>query len=605
MEPVKASNVLEWGDAFFEVDASSRTNDDPIAWQLRGTLLPEDHGIESILEFGDLQTVVCSCDQIGSWPATKVVSYACVTGPGAAFVDVALWPQATPPITGGETKYHGWNGSEFVEGPASVDGSGNYWYRLEIDWSPPLPPIPGGPTLFAKTYRHKGAEAAPPFRISFFRGTAKPQSVIENHRSYAFGTGAFTVTAVVGGTKALTGTIASQFSRHGEVPTGWELAIVDNPDGQPPDRYLSFALHGRTAAAGSQRFLASLSPDKAPQIADATSHVFSLPSSVFDRVTHDVAAVRDEAGACRMYLDGYLLDQVSVGSASGPVDVTNRHRIEAGAVGAMREPEQAFLVRKLGLWKGALTREEIRDQMNSGDDPVLGAACVGYWDFVHGGTKKDLDQSGTKNDVVPSSGDRAVAAQTVVPFYMQEQVQDNWCWSATSVSLGEFYDPPSSHRQCRLVSDMFSDDHLNSLTGYDIGHIVNRVSPGSSACGNGDSYDYWFYLELPLTFLGIFDRWTGEAHLDQLLESTRLRRPLLARVEWSGGNGHFIGVAGFYQEKVGAKEEQMVVIVDPFWGLTETTWESFMAHGGYLGDGTWTGYYYTRAATPAQPGGST
>lgn len=611
MEVVKASNVLEWGDAFFGIDASSRTVENPIAWTLEGTLVPGEQCIESFPWSKALQSVVCSCDSIASWPSTRVVSYACVTGPGAEFVDVAVWPQAKPPITGTSTDYLGWNGSEFTEGPALADGSGNYWYRLEIDWSPPVAQVPGRPTFFAKTYRYKGEGHAAPFRIYLFRGAPEPQSVVENHRAYDFGAGAFTVAAVVGGPNAPTGPIASQLSRHGEVPLGWELAIVKDPDKQPPGRYLSFAVHGPTAVgdpktATSHRFLAALGADEAPQIRDATSPVFRLPERVFDRLTHDVAVVRETTGACRMYLDGNLLDQVPVVPAPGPVDVTNLHRIEAGTVSPHRGPAEGFLVRRLGLWKDALTWAEICDQMNALNDPASDPACVGYWDFLHRDDKKDVDQSATKNDVVPRYRGRAVETQMVLPFYMQEQVQDNWCWSATSVSLAEFYDPPSNHRQCALVGDMFTDDRLNALEqeGFDVAHIANRIAPDKPACGNGDCYDYWFYLPPPLRSLGIFDQWSDDPGIESFLTSIRQRRPLLARVEWTGGNGHFIGIAGFYTKKVGDVEEQMVVIVDPFSDVTETTFAQFMAAHGYLGDGTWTANFHTSAAAATRPVGS-
>ena len=71
------------------------------------------------------------------------------------------------------------------------------------------------------------------------------------------------------------------------------------------------------------------------------------------------------------------------------------------------------------------------------------------------------------------------------------------------------------------------------------------------------------------------------------------------RVEWSGGAGHFIGVAGFYTKKVGLDEVQMVVIVDSINGVSEMPFETFTAASAYQSDGTWTHSFLTQGPMTA------
>lgn len=169
--------------------------------------------------------------------------------------------------------------------------------------------------------------------------------------------------------------------------------------------------------------------------------------------------------------------------------------------------------------------------------------------------------------------------------------------------------PPSKLEQCGLVVAMFLPAKLVLVAadGYDIGHIAHQVSADKPVCRNGDWYDYWFYLPPTLSLLKALEG----AHDSQLalrtcLDSTRDRRPLLVRVEWSDGSGHFIGVAGLYTRKVGLDEVQMVVIVDSINGVSEMPFETFTAASGYRSDGTWTHSFLTegpKTADRPQEGG--
>lgn len=612
--PVTATNGSDWGRIVLGGDYPDPVSTIDVAYSLRGTFVPRERCVESVLE-GTLQSVVAG--GWGAWAALKrslrTESYICVAGPGAAFVDVQAWPEAQAPVTGRETKYLGWNGSGFSDGPAIPDGAGNYWYRLDIDRVPPHAQVMVNCVFFAKTYRYTGDGPPPAFRITAFQGSSDSQTSIDDRKAYAFGTAPFTVMAAVGGTDAHTGTIAAKRCLDRTI-TGWKLAVVGDPDGVAPGRYLSFSLHGSADSTGNvgsartavtQRYLAPLARLKAPQIRDATSAPVEFSTSVFERFTHVVVVVRDGT-ACRMYLDGHLLDQVPItagtsGTTSTPVDVSSARPLRVGVVASDDDPDHAFLVRQLGLWKSALRRDQIIDQLNSMNEPIGGDTCVGYWDLVRADKLRGVDRSATGNDVAPAQRDRAVDRQTVQPFYMQKQLETNWCWSATSTSMDKFYYPPATLRQCQLVAAMYTEDHLKSLDPgeYTIDHIVHAVSTDKPVCENGPWYDYWFYLPPPLTHLGALDRVKGPLALKACLDATRNRRPFLIRVEWANASGHFIGVAGFYTKKVGLEEVQMVVIVDPFNGVTETTFDALTTDSGYLGDGTWTSSFLTMGVLTA------
>ena len=615
LTPVTGANSTEWmrtvlGGAHPDVAGAA----DGLPYSLVGTFVLREQTVHSVLDV-NLQAVIF--ETVGARGLRlRTESYICVSGPGAPYVDVAVWPNAQPPHAGSETKYLGWKGSEFAAGAALPDASGNYWYRLDIDWGSPA--TDDRCLFFAKTYRYSG-DTPPPFKIAAFQGAADTQTSIEDHKAYAFGTAPFTVMAVVGGTDRHVGTIAEK--RCFDRPlTGWRLAMVQDPEGVVPGRYLSFVVQGATETPASapglppvktavtQRHLARLSRDGAPQIRDATSPTVPFPTNLFDRFTHAVTVVREGAG-CRMYLDGHLLDLVPLkpGSfAPDPVtlDVSTARPLRLGHVAPEpdADPDEAFLVRRLGLWTGAMTQAQIIDQLNAMAEPQPGPTCVGYWDLVSDGPHKGIDRSATKNDVSVAQRKRAQARQTVLPFYLQKQLQDNWCWSATSTAVNAFYYPLSKLEQCRLVAAMFTPEKLTAVAadGYGVSHIAHQVTADKPVCQNGDWYDYWFYLPPPLSlFKALKSDHDSQLALGTCLESTRDRRPFLVRVEWSGGAGHFIGVAGFYTKKVGLDEVQMVVIVDSINGVSEMPFENFTAASAYQSDGTWTHSFLTQGPMTA------
>ncbi len=157
MRPVLAQSNDEWAHTLFGAPGWTM---DPAR---EGRLDPASGGVHSIDESG-LLTVIAR----GSTAAVSGVSYVCVGGPGAGDVDVAVYP----PSTNGATQYQGWNGSTFVNGPATPVG-GYYWYRLALTWAEPF--TDPGAVFYAKTYR-AARGAARPFVVWAYHGSGFGQA---------------------------------------------------------------------------------------------------------------------------------------------------------------------------------------------------------------------------------------------------------------------------------------------------------------------------------------------------------------------------------------------------------------------------------------------
>jgi hypothetical protein len=156
MTPVTASTGAEWAVNVLDNNA----------WKLnesvQGRFDASDGGVDSIEEFHGLETVMAA----GPTTACDCVSYVCVTGPGAQEVDVAVYP----PTSAGATKYLGWKGDHFAEGPA-ININGAFWYRLKVQWESPddNPNLDPNSVLYAKTYRHQSADEAQSFKLWAFK----------------------------------------------------------------------------------------------------------------------------------------------------------------------------------------------------------------------------------------------------------------------------------------------------------------------------------------------------------------------------------------------------------------------------------------------------
>jgi hypothetical protein len=156
---------------------------------------------------------------------------------------------------------------------------------------------------------------------------------------------------------------------------------------------------------------------------------------------------------------------------------------------------------------------------------------------------------------------------------MEPQARPNWCWAATAKSTSVFYLPSSSWTQCTVANGA-----LERSDCCDSGYYV--------AC------DVPWHLDSALMVTDNFVSMTGPLTNEQVIAELQAGRPLGARVAWSGGGGHFVVIYGYSF----IMQVPRFTIADPIYGVQGTPTWSFA--NNYMGSGTWTHSYYTKANGP-------
>ena len=155
-------------------------------------------------------------------------------------------------------------------------------------------------------------------------------------------------------------------------------------------------------------------------------------------------------------------------------------------------------------------------------------------------------------------------------FTMQRQLQTQWCWAATSVSVSEYYDPDTHWSQCTMV---------------------NAEKELTTCCRDGSSEDCDTpnVLDAPLSRADVLDhKQTGSVGYDIIRREIDAGRPLAWRIRWSGGGGHFAVIEGY--QSFG---DEWVAIDDPLYGASDLP-VSTLTGGSYQGTGSWSHTYFTR-----------
>jgi hypothetical protein len=156
-------------------------------------------------------------------------------------------------------------------------------------------------------------------------------------------------------------------------------------------------------------------------------------------------------------------------------------------------------------------------------------------------------------------------------FTMQAQLESQWCWAACSASVSLFYDSASGWTQCS---------------------VVNAELGQSTCCQNGSTSqcNQPWYLDLALARTGNLASWLGgTGTIAQIRNEIRNRRPLGARIGWSGGGGHFVMIAGYRS----CDPDEYIDVRDPIYGSSDIPRATFAS--SYQGTGAWTHTYYTES----------
>ena len=120
----------------------------------------------------------------------------------------------------------------------------------------------------------------------------------------------------------------------------------------------------------------------------------------------------------------------------------------------------------------------------------------------------------------PAGGNATVTpGKGGLPFTMQTQIQDNWCWAAVATSTSLHYNFSSGWTQCKVANK-----------------ILARPS-GVDCCASGSDpeCDVEWCLDKALTETSnLHDVRAGAVGFPELTALLDGDRPLAARVEWAG-----------------------------------------------------------------------
>jgi hypothetical protein len=179
-------------------------------------------------------------------------------------------------------------------------------------------------------------------------------------------------------------------------------------------------------------------------------------------------------------------------------------------------------------------------------------------------------------------------------FSIQPQEQTEWCWSAVSVSVANFFGT-ATWRQCTLAAAELSP--LNCCGGD------GPVGP-PNGCNKPWS------LDTALSRVGHYAHMvTGTQSFSVVQQEITAGRPICCRIEWAGNlaGAHFVAVAGWSVLPDGT---EYLEVYDPNNGVfTQKVYADFCSAYQSVGD-RWSHSYFTQAggpgalaggAVPAQP----
>jgi len=153
----------------------------------------------------------------------------------------------------------------------------------------------------------------------------------------------------------------------------------------------------------------------------------------------------------------------------------------------------------------------------------------------------------------------------------QHQLQSEWCWSASTVSITQYYDHASTWTQCTLVNKAF-------------GQTTCCQSGGSAACNQP------WYPDKALTITGhLASTSGGKPPLQTILGEINAGRPVSIAIYWNGGGGHNPVVDGYDDTDAAAPT---IDLKDPIYGATTQDFNTFPS--SYQGGASWGESYLTK-----------
>lgn len=170
-----------------------------------------------------------------------------------------------------------------------------------------------------------------------------------------------------------------------------------------------------------------------------------------------------------------------------------------------------------------------------------------------------------------------VYVEKKLPFALEKQQQDYWCWSAMTVSVNHYYDPGTSWTQCTLVNSEF-------------GRADCCVNGGSADCNQP------YQTAVALRDLGnLAANQASAAGFQTIMNEINGARPLACRMVWPSGAGHVVSVYGFAQADYDGLYDQWVFVKDPGRGIGDSKYLYNQFKAKYQGVGTWNRTYLTQS----------
>lgn len=153
-------------------------------------------------------------------------------------------------------------------------------------------------------------------------------------------------------------------------------------------------------------------------------------------------------------------------------------------------------------------------------------------------------------------------------FKMQHQVENQWCWAATAVSISQYYNPSSHWTQCQVATTALGISNCCILPT-----LCNKP----------------WYLERALSITNNFTSIQGALSFHDVELELSNGRVVGARVGWFGGGGHFMVIYGCKT----INGINYYYIDDPIYGKSEIL--EFAFQTAYQGAGSWTHSYITKS----------
>lgn len=190
-------------------------------------------------------------------------------------------------------------------------------------------------------------------------------------------------------------------------------------------------------------------------------------------------------------------------------------------------------------------------------------------------TRQPLDLGGVP---VPGSAAAEAADETAapppppIPFLMQHQKVEFWCWAAVASSVSQHYSPASQLTQCV---------------------VANAVLGTTQCCFNENACNRMATLEGALTRTGNLPpngvKGAPATPVELRTQIRDARRVVGCGIRWADTRGHFVVLHGLYLDGNGVV---WVTVADPKYGPSEYPYDSFVSR--YRETGRWVVSYATK-----------